>query len=454
MRPNERKQLPPRLYHLFLAELDEFENSITVFSGPDVFPSYTPIFDKNTGKLIGLFLSTQVGMVFSRVTNNAGNGKFKPWPSDKLFLDVAKILSRPMDFSFKALLELNEKSKQLKLIDPSRDPRPLWELSSLPPLLSCSNIDTWVGVVQTRLEHLKKGQAGVTDRIDMMGMLGIVLGAVACYSSADEILTSVKFDEIIGLEADAWLNMPFNHAYMFRTGSVGSISDYPFKSFLKDETTVVCVPVPEFLHFLLREKNVAPFYNGKTYIGLKAFKAIARKMFIQNWKIFTLSVYKKLHDIESDPALSEFMSRVRLRPFQAFNNATSLVSSTPEILFPVPDKSIVPPCLMKLFSGGVDLNLKHYGRWQLAELAVDMGWPKHSILSLVPVKSRSEIAAAYESYRRAGRTPNRCQIYMRSTDLCPFSSSTFQNCCNAVTDIEELTPAISLQHRILNSEKK
>jgi hypothetical protein len=207
---------------------------------------------------------------------------------------------------------------------------------------------------------------------------------------------------------------------------------------------VVHVRVPEFMPFLGRSGS--PFHDGWTYVGLKAFRTVARKLFHLGWKKWALLFFRRMKGFgEADVALLEFMQRTRIKREVVFGMTGPSIAS-PELLFPV-ISPLAPPCLQKLFSDS--RNLKHYARWQLAELAVDMQWSKTALLNLVKSDYRHEISASMDSYKRKGPLKARCRILMKSTNLCPFSKQTFHNCCADVKDIEDMTPATSFHFRLL-----
>lgn len=439
MKPVHRRQLPSRLYNLSLVECDD-NDSIVVFCSDVVRPTYAPLFDAND-RLVGIFYSTMAGCIFSR------RSEISKWPRDRLFLDRAKVIRYFQTHDvFAILVALNEKSANL--IDPTRDARPIWHRPQWNVDLKLSNVDRWVCAVDERVNLLKSGKARAMgmDGKDNMAFFGIVLSAIACLvdgSDADLFYQLGRMDELIDLEALTWLKSNLNYAYGFDVGYADSISNYPYKDWLK-ETIVVRVNVPEHLH-LFGKSNLPPCHMGKTYVGIKAFRSIAQRNFVVEWKKWAVAIFRRLGDV-IDPALSEFMSRTRL--WKVNPQSKALVESTPDLIFPM-ISPLAPLCLQKLFSATGGRNLKHYARWQLAELAVDMNWSKFSVLNAVKPEYRSEISAAMEGYRRKGTTKNRCKIYMRSTDLCPYSTETFRQCCGEVKDIEDLWPGKSFQYRLM-----
>jgi len=447
MKPQQRRQLPTRLFNLRLVEGDH-SDTIVVFCGDMVQPSYTPLFDAND-RLVGIFFTPLKQCLFSRRAFTAEEDKCSAkWPRELLFLDRAKIIHfYQTNDVFALLLSLNAKSAGL--IDPMRDARPLWERPHWNVDPQLSNTDLWIAQVEDRLTRLKQGSAKATvDGADNMAFFGIVLAAVASLvpgNDTDLFFQLSRMDEIIDMEAGSWLSQSINYAYQFRVGFADTITDYPHKDFLT-EPLVVRIAVPEYLQFLHGTK--APFHFGKTYIGIKAFAPFARRMFVFGWKKWAIQIFRKLNaSVDWDPALVEFMARTRLVHVSPFGKP--LLVSTPALILPTVSP-FAPACLQKLFSNsGNGRNLKHYARWQLAELAVDLEWTKFTVLNLVKPENRSEIGAAMDGYRRKGRTKNRCQIYMRSTDLCPYSPSTFRNCCAEISDIEDLSPGVSMQYRIL-----
>lgn len=441
MKPLQRRQLPPRLYNLSLVEIG-IDDSIVVFCGDSVRPSYTPIFDMHD-RLVGIFFTTMPNCIFSRRLEEN-----KHWPRDRLFLDRAKISRYYQTHDvFAELGALNELHKES--IDPLREARPLWERPTWTVDYSLSNIDAWVCAVEDRVVQLQKGTAQMVDKKDNMAFFGLVLSAVACLvdgTDMDLFYQLARLDELIELESKCWIAGSINYAYNFKVDFKSAIVDYPYMEWLK-ESFVVFVAVPEQIQWL--GKNTAPFHMGRTYIGIKAFRPIAQRIFVHGWKRWAISIFRQLNAVQHmDPALVEFMSRTRI--WKTKMHTKALITSSPDLLFPTLSPS-APACLKKLFIDG--RNLKHYARWQLAELAIDMGWSKYSVLNAVKIDYRSEISAAMESYRRKGTTKKRCLIYMRSTDLCPYSTDTFRNCCSEVADIEDMSPSVSFQYRLMkNSE--
>jgi hypothetical protein len=427
----QRKQLTG-LGNLRLAEEDTFTGRVLIYHWP-ARPSYTPIFDGDT--LVGVFFSTDTSLVCTRLRVAESD-----WPADYVYLNHSKIKAKGRGRDLRKDLELmNMKSKGM--LDPSRNPRPLWDRPQWDGYAIYSNVDTWARGTLDRLKKLKEGTATtVLDGECNMAMLGIMLGAIACL---DPRVGFDQFDDIIGQEADAYLRNVFNYAYGFRIGEAKTITGYPFGDFLT-EKVVVRVNVPENMHFIGKPP---PLYLGRTYIGLDAFKSVARKMFIFKWKMFAGQLRQSLNlqslnsNSATDPALIEFMQKVRLRPMRS----NLKISTSPLIFFPILSLA-APPCLQTLFA---DRPMKHYARWQLAELAVDMGWTLPDLMSHFHESGRTEVAAAYQGYQKKPRTTNRCKIYMRSGKLCPFDKHTFDACCGAQIDIEDMNPALSFQHRLL-----
>lgn len=407
MLPSQRRQLPRQLFNLTLRV--NASDGILVYRYP-ARPTYTPFFDKNDN-LVGVFLSTVDEMVACRVRVE------NTMPCDKIFVDVNMVLKWARKKNLvQELINLNNVSGHL--IDPDRDPSPFWEKKIWPRDPLYSSIDYWALKTKERIHMLKNGTARTLFDGDCnMAMIGVML--------AMEDFTA--FDSLIQQEADAYARMPFNYAWQFETVLVHDI-DYPFKDHLK-ENVVVRVKVPEFLHLL---DKPPPFFRGVTYIDYTLFKPTARKLFMLGWKRFAAS----LSNLVSSPQFSEFLTLIKLPLFREAKVQFS--PSTPsEILQP---DATVPPCLISLFAVKP---FKHYARWQLACLAVDLKWPEHILARELAGQSATvvgEVVKHYRSYKQRPTLKARCRVYMHS-GLCPYTARTCSQCTGQDQDIENMTPA-------------
>ena len=438
MKASERKQIPFPLRHLILVEADA-NHCIEVFVG-DCFPSYTPLFENEC--LVGIFYSWQRRFVHSRtrVTSN--------WPKEQIFLNRAQIIlhwRNKRDTIGQDLLAQNNRLAAESAINPTLDSRLLWQRSSCEKNPFYAHVDEWVKLTNIRLENLKNGTAKtIFDGTTHMAMLGVILAVLACVDRrADSVSYLHEFDDTIGQEADSYLRSNYNYAWNFPVCFKTEIDDYPFLDTLT-EVLNVKVAVPEFLYPLLRMGHKGPLYRGYTYIGVKRFKLVARFIFITQWKEFALKVLASLTG--DDPALNEFMEKVQLRK----TNENFSVASSASLLFPVVQSS-APPCIHALFS---TRPLKHYARWQLAELAVEMGWSLNNVLAYYNDNqaNRREVTAAFKSYQQKPTTRNRCKLYMHKK-ICPYTVKTCGDCAGGQTDIEDLRPSQFFKARLLQAGK-
>ena len=433
MKAYERKQLPYPLRNMILVEAGK-DNSVTVYVGGDCLPSYTPLFE--AGRLVGVFYSWQRRFVHSRKRLNSN------WPQEQIFFDRDQIIRhwrlKRETISGDLLAHNNRVTES---INPALDGRLLWQRSTCEKNSFYAHVDEWVQLTQTRLEHLKNATAKtVFDGTTHMAMMGVILAVVACIDRrADSVSYLHEFDDIIGQEADSYLRSSYNYAAAFPVVFKSDIDDYPFLDTLH-EVLNVKVAVPEFLYPLLRVGHKGPLYRGYTYIGVKRFKLVARYLFITQWKLFALKVLASLS--AGDPALDEFMEKVKLRKDHENLN----VASSAALLFPTVHSS-APPCIHALLSSRP---LKHYARWQLAELAVEMGWSLNNLLAYYNDNqvNRREVTAAYKSYQQKPLTQNRCKLYMHKK-ICPYTVKTCGECTGGQTDIEDLRPSQFFKARIL-----
>ena len=206
MKPYRRKQLPPQIYNLLLCEADQ-DNAIQVYVG-DCKQTFTPFFNEQN-QLVAVFYSWQAKFIHTRIRHS--NDK---WPIDRLFINVAKLLSH---WKGKAKeiwndIILQNKSRS-EYIDPNRDARMFWDKPSFMGSPECSNIDIWAKYTNERLDALKNNTAKTfPDPHCHMAMLGVSIAVVSCLDSrADSPNYLHEFDEIIGQEADAYLKSNLNY---------------------------------------------------------------------------------------------------------------------------------------------------------------------------------------------------------------------------------------------------
>ena len=446
MKPYRRKQLPKNIFHLLLGEADQ-DNAIDVFVGGDSKQTYTPFFDEKD-YLAGVFYSWQNKFVHTRVRLQG----FK-WPKERIYIDVPKLLrywkSKMKDIPADILHQNNVKAGQV--LDPNRDARYMWAKPTWSASASCTNIDVWAEATRQRIANLKNGTAKtVFDPLSHMAIFGVVIAVVACIDKrANSVSYLHEFDDLIGQEADAYLNSGFNYAWNHQVLFKHEVTDYPYMDFLTDQL-VVQIAVPEHLPALSKVKHKVPFWKGLTYVNLKKFKQVARHMFITEWKEFALKTLAMFPT--DDPAFAEFCGMVKIQPNIILNSAPLLQTSA-SYLFPTVSPA-APPCMHTLFSSPP---LKHYARWQLGELAVDMGWSVNNLMTYYPDTNanRREVLANYHSYRNKLPPRNRCKIF-KQKKLCPYDQHTFHLCASAgnpdspLPDIEDLSPAVFFQHRLKN----
>ena len=435
MIPSERKQLPRSLHNLILKELDK-DDSFCAFVG-DCRPSFTPIFEK--GVLAGVFYSWQSKFVFSRkrVVSN--------WPQERIYINREKLVHywrlKRIEIGPDLLLH-NARSVQFN-INPQLDARLLWDQPQMLKDEKCSNIDFWAELTMSRLEALKNNTAtSFSSGRTNMAMVGVMFSVLACIDRrADSPNYLHEFDDIINKEADAYLRSNYNYAWKFAVCYKSDIKDFPYLDYIT-ETMLVKIPVPEYLSPLLRTGHKVPLYQGYTYVGVKHFKAVARHIFIADWKRFALRLLASLQPLGENLPLDEFMDTVKFRK----RTASIFEESCASLLFPVIHPS-APPCIRTLLA---TQPLKHYARWQLAELAVEMGWSLNNLLAHYPdnARNRNEVKAAYIGYQKKPILRNRCKMFMAKS-LCPYTASTCQDCKGTISaDIEDLRPSQFFQRRL------
>lgn len=448
MKPHERKQLPRNIHNLSLQEATN-NSFIDVFIG-ECKQTFTPFFEN--GQLVAVFYSWQTKFVESKHRIQSTNN----WPMERIYINYDKILRywRLKTSSIAShIIEQNEMIKE-NPIDPSRDYRLPWEKTEWIGDASCSNIDRWSEITKRRIEQLKLGTAKtIFDKVCHMEMLGVIIAILACIDKrADCVSYLHEFDEIIGQEADAYLRSGFNYAgkYKVLTKSEIDLFKYPYKDYIH-ELMVVEIPVPELLHPLLRIGHRAPLHKGITYVGIKKFKSAAKIIFINEWKLFALRALRLFPS--NDPAFDEFCQKMKL--FSTLDTLPGLKTSA-SLLFPTISPA-APACMQTLFQ---KLPLKHYARWQLAEIAVDMKWSLNNLMAHYSDTNinRREVTAAYRGYHKKPPTRNRCKLYMRKS-ICPYNTFTYRACTASsnfddslpptpIPDIEDLNPAHFFQKRI------
>lgn len=439
MKPHERKQLPKGLYNLLLVEADA-EDSILVWKGPYSRVAYTPLFVD--GVLRAIFFSTQTQFVVTRLKVYTNQ-----WPQDRIYINRTRLLRHCAKQDLPQLLIMKNQQAAENAVDPSRDPRPLWHHDTWRGQPGFSNIDVWTAATTQRINDLACHRASFElTPSHNMAILGVMLSVIASMHTQDFLTTGSfsPFDEIIGQEADAWLACPHNYAWNFPVLLSTDMGAYPYKSFIA-ETMVVAVPVldvlPE-LQLAFSRYTMPPFWKGTTYVGYRAFKAVARRLFMRDWKRFALQLATGLP--LRDPALAEFMSNVRLR---SLHSPVVLGRSTPALLFPFLHPQ-TPACMKTLFQ---TRPLKHYSRWQLAELAVDMGWSLADLMFYYTDKeaNRREVQASYNLYKTKPPVRNRCKIYM-AKNICPYTTETYAHCCgvSAADNGTDLHPAQNFHRRL------
>ena len=436
MIPAERKQLPRSLHYLILKELDQ-DDSFCAYIG-DCRPTYIPIFEK--GVLAGIFYSWQSKFVFSR--KRVGS---ESWPQEHIYINREKLVHswRLKRAEIGPDLLLHNARSAHYTINPQLDARLLWDRPQLLKDQKCSNIDFWADLTMARLDALKNDTAtsfcsGRTN----MAMIGVMFSILACVDRrADSPNYLHEFDDIINKEADAYFRSNYNYAWKFSIAYKSEVNDFPYLDYVT-ETMLVKVPVPEYLSPLLRTGHKVPFYRGHTYVGIKHFKAVARHMFVSDWKRFALRLLASLLPLGDNLPLDEFMETVKFK-----KRATSIFEeSSASLLFPVVHQS-APPCIRTLLA---TQPLKHYARWQLAELAVEMGWSLNNLMAHYPdnARNRNEVSSAYKGYQKKPIAPNRCKMFM-AKGLCPYTASTCQQCAeSASADIEDLRPSQFFQRRL------
>lgn len=446
MKPHHRKQLPKGIFYLLLEEVDQ-DNAIEVFVGGDAKQTYTPFFDEKDC-LAGVFYSWQNKFVHTRVRLQG----YK-WPKERIYIDVEKVLKywKSKIRNIAEDITHQNKVKASFILDPGRDARFLWAKPTWSGSASCTNIDTWAEITLQRIANLKNGTAKtVFDPLCHMAIFGVVIAVIACIDKrADSINYLHEFDNIIGQEADAFFNSGFNYAWNHQVLFKQEITDFPYLDFIT-EPLVVQVAVPEHLPELLKAKHKVPFWKGLTYVGFKKFKLVARHKFITEWKEFALKTLA-LFPVH-DPVFAEFCSMVKLQPSITLNSSPFLQTSA-SYLFPTVSPA-APPCMHTLFSSPP---LKHYARWQLGELAVDMGWSVNNLMTYYSdtAANRRAVLANYHSYRKKLPPRNRCKIF-KQKKLCPYDQHTFHLCASAgnpaspLPDMEDLSPAVFFQHRLKN----
>jgi hypothetical protein len=445
MKALHRRQLLANPRGLIYANLEN-DNSVFIFVG-DCKPTCVPIFIND--ELKGLYFSFQNTMVLSRQKQkNSSSG----WPVDRVFLNIAKILKRKTNF-MDEMIQANVGG--IGLIDPRRDPLPPWERDLMKELPKFIHIDDWVLKTQLRQEELKKGIA-VSDYCSSINLAitGVILAVVASLPSRNASLRDLDaYTPLASLEADSYLRTSdLNFTYGYELLPYGTKLPPDFAPFISPGT-LVKIRVPENLMFLSKNPLL---YQGWAYVGLADFKNIRSRLLMRSWKLFILHVYEKLQEID-DPSLHEFMDKVRLKSKLNFQNG--LVPSHPRLILGELSGS-APKCLHTLFGGGEKRVIKHYHRWQLAELAVDMGWPLDVLIQEYKDSKTGiiEVKAAYNSYSRKNRLNGRCKIYMNG-GLCAYNRETYLNCLSnglekpPMIDIEDMSPSISFQIRLSKNVK-
>mgnify|MGYP000938746053 CR=1 FL=1 len=449
MKPHQRKQIPRQLYALLLCEPDQ-DNAIEIFIG-DCKPYFSPFFD-DKDRLCAVFYSWQTKFIHTRVKQQ--NKKIK-WPQERIFINVTKLrrywLPKMDTIADDIIFQNNLKSSTKNVIDPSRDARFIWDKPNWMGSAACTNIDTWADITLARINNLKNGtEKAILNPLSHMGILGVMIAVVSCLDKrADSVTYLHEFDDIIGQEADTFLSSELNYAWNFDVMFKSDVKEFPYMDFLT-ETMVVKLAVPEYLAPLLKIKHKVPFWKGVTYVGIKKFKLFARILFISEWKLFALRLLALIPSPSSDPAFNEFCSKVKLQPTIVLNS-TPILQTSANLLFPKVSPH-APPCMQKLF---VKPPLKHYARWQLGEISVDMGWSLNNLLTYYTdtPANRREVTANYHSYRKKIPPRNRCKIF-KQKDLCPYDNQTFHLCASAgnssspLPDIEDLSPALFFQHRL------
>lgn len=442
MKASDRKQLPSCLYKLLLSEADD-QNSILVFLGEPAVQFYTPFFVNN--ELVAVFYSWQKRFVHSRQRLES-----KTWPCERVFIDAQKLIKHWMPRKADIYKDIQQKnqSAEAQFIDPRRDARLPWNRNSWIGDSSFSNIDVWADNTQKRLLELKNGTATtIMEGRCHMAVMGVMISVLSClHANADASSFLHDFDTLIGQEADTYLRGTFNYAWKYPICLKEDIQDYPYIDYL-DEHVNVCVDVPEMLSALLKANIKSPLYRGKTYVGIRRFMLVARAIFISEWKQFAVRLFVQFP--KDDPAFTEFCSRVKYREKTLSLNPTLIIPTSALLLFPQVSQA-APACMKKMFSS---LPLKHYARWQLGELAVDMGWSLNNLMTYYTdtQPNRREVTAVFQSYtRKRVPTRNRCKIY-RKNAYCPYSYNTYSMCLgeqNNLPDIEDLSPALFFQKRI------
>lgn len=442
MKAIHRRQLLANARGLIFSTLDE-DGGVNIFVG-DCKPTCVPLFIND--ELKGIFFSFQNSLITGRLKQK---DSLTGWPIDRVFLNIPKILKRNSNH-MEEMIQANRRG--IGLIDPRRDPLPPWERDLLKELPKDINIDDWVLKTQSRHEELKKGIATCDFSANVnLALVGVVLSVVASLPTKNVTVRDLdSFSTLASLEADSYLRTSdFNHAYGFEILPIGT-SDLPkdYTSFIPPGT-LVRVRVPEQLIYL--PKMSLLLFQGWAYMGLEEFKNVRKKLLIRSWKAFIMHVYTQLRDFQ-DPALDEFMSKVQIRSRTILSG--HLIQSHPNLLLGKQISPTAPPCLQTLF-GDKTKNIKHYNRWQLAELAVEMNWSIETLLAEYNDSKSgiNEVKAAFASYSRKTHLKGRCKIYM-NTGLCPYNRETYLNCLSQgkeappMIDIEEMSPSVSFQIRL------
>ena len=443
MHPLQRRQLPRNIHNLHLQTADD-DNAIEIHVG-ECKPAYTPFFDAHN-QLVGVFYSWQNKFTFTRQRLPD-----ETWPRERVFIDREKVVRfwRYKTETIPNDIEV-QNTRITTLIDPSRDARLLWDRPTWTANPAYSNVDVWVKATQARILALKNGTAKtIFSPSCHMDMLGVIIAVLSCVDkNADSPIYLHEFSEIIGQEADAYLRSGFNYAWNFNVLFKTDIRDFPYLDYLT-EPMAVKLPVPDLLSPLLKSKHKVPLWQGYTYIGLRHFQRVVRLMFMTQWKDYALKVLPLCHGLDqtypSSLAFAEFSRQVQLQP-QVAINSSQLLSTSAAVLFPVLSP-LAPPCFVKLFAARP---LKHYARWQLGEIAVDMGWSHNNLMAhyVDTPANRREVAANFHAYQKKTPIRHRCKIF-KHAKLCPYDANTFHECAGLEpTDIEDLSPALFFQRRM------
>lgn len=445
--------------------------SIEVYGG-DCKPSYTPIFVHD--RLVAVFYSWDTRFISSRerILSAAYT-----WPRERIYINRATLLHYwagkitlikddiiEKDKIQKDKIENDKIQTACAFIDPSRDSRMVWSNSAWKFDATYSNIDLWVTLTQNRILALKSNTAKTTiDPAGHMAVLGVMIAVLACVNkSADHVDYLHEFEEIINQEAWAYFRSGLNYTFGFQVLYKADIIDYPYTDLIT-ETMVVKLDILQLGKHLMKLglAYVCPYWKGFTYLGIKQFKVVARLLFIAQWKEFSLRLLKNFPADGIDPAFSDFRSQVRLKSAKPSSGLKSanlsgsairhkiIIETSAELLFPVVSDA-APPCMHKLFSAPP---LKHYARWQLGELAVDMGWSKNNLMAhyLDTNVNRAAVGALYSSYEKKPPARNLCKIW-HSKGYCPYSTATFDLCAGGpIADMEDYNPAAFFQRRLAAS---